>query len=321
MNASFDVRVRRRSAETKNIINLELENLDGSLLPPFTAGAHIDFIAPNGMLRQYSLYGKPSERQHYLIGVLRDPKSRGASEAIHQQVQDGDVVRISAPKNHFELSSAKHSILLAAGIGVTPLLSMAEQLEENGSSFELHYYARSKDQAAFLSRIEESAFSDRVIFHFDDELPDHKGYLDTLLGSPDSQTHLYICGPSGFIELACTTAADKAWPASQIHFEHFSASQLSEEERDANKFDVCIASTGAVYHIPKNKSISTVLLEKGINIPVSCEEGVCGTCITTVLEGEPDHKDFYFSEEEKARSNQIMPCCSRSVSPVLVLDL
>ena len=319
MSTSFDVRVRRRNVETKDIISFELENLDGSLLPLFTAGAHIDFTSPNGMLRQYSLCSSPSEHRYYRVGILRDPNSRGASEAIYQQVKEGDLVNISVPKNHFTLLPAKHSVLLAAGIGVTPLLSMAQQLEEDGSDFELHYYARSRDRAAFLSFIESSAFADNVIFHFDDALSDHRADMEALLNLPNPQTHIYICGPKGFLELACTTAEDKGWFTSQVHFEYFSISKLSNEE--TTSFDVRIASTGKVYPIPKDKSIASALAEQGITIPVSCQEGICGTCITTVLKGEPDHKDFYFSEEEKANNNQIMTCCSRSISPVLILDL
>ena len=321
MSTGFDVRVLKRSEETADIVSLELENIDKTALFPFTAGAHIDFTAPNGMLRQYSLCGNPSDCQSYLVGILRDPKSRGASEAIHQQVQEGDIVRISAPKNHFELLPAKHSLLLAAGIGVTPLLSMAEQLIENGDDFELHYYARSRDRAAFLSRFEGQGakFAGRVTFHFDDEIADHSQGMRALLSSPSPQVHAYICGPSGFIELVCTTAKDNGWQGCQLHVEHFSASQRVDET--VNSFNVRIASTDEVHHIPHNESIANVLAKQGIAIPMSCQEGVCGTCITAVLEGEPDHRDCYFSDEEKAQNNQMMPCCSRSKSLELVLDL
>lgn len=194
MKTSFDVRIARRSDETTDIACFELEQLDGGLLPPFTAGSHIDVIAPNGMVRQYSLCGRPSDRQRYVIGVLRDPESRGASVAIHEQLNEGSIVKISAPKNHFELLQARRSILLAAGIGVTPLLSMAEQLEEDGADFELHYYARSRDRAAFIARIETSAFAERVVFHFDDEASAHRSDLTALLALPSPQTHLYLCG-------------------------------------------------------------------------------------------------------------------------------
>jgi vanillate O-demethylase ferredoxin subunit len=322
MNTRFDVRITRRSDETTDIASFELEHLDGSPLPPFDAGAHIDVVAPNGVVRQYSLCGRPSDHQRYVIGVLRDPQSRGASAAIHEQFAEGDIVNISAPRNHFELQPARRSILLAAGIGVTPLLCMAEQLTEAGADFELHYFARSRDRAAFLARIETSAFAERVVFHFDDETPVQRPNLSALLASPHPETHLYLCGPEGFLELGRSTATDQGWPSSQVHFENFRApKQDNQETSAADGFEIKVVSTGKVYQIPADKSITSVLAEQGVVIPVSCEEGVCGTCITGVLEGIPEHRDCYFSEEEKARNDQFMPCCSRSISPVLLLDL
>jgi vanillate O-demethylase ferredoxin subunit len=315
----FSVRIARRTAETKDIAGIELEQLDHRYLPKFTAGAHIELMAPNGMVRQYSLCGSPSVRQRYSLGILREYHSRGASESIHEHFVEGDVVKISTPKNHFPLLSAQRSLLFAGGVGITPLLSMAEQLTEDGADFELHYYARSRDRAAFITRLEASSYADRVVLHLDDEAGDRSGEFNKLLASSDANTQLYLCGPRGFIEQVYETAIENNWSKSQINFEHFNAK--TQENVTKNSFKVQIASTGETFDVPDDESITTVLAGKGISIPVSCEEGVCGTCIIGVLNGEPEHRDEYFNEEERALNNQMMPCCSRSLSPELLLDL
>lgn len=317
--ASFEVKVTRRRAEADDIDSFELMRPDGGDLPQFRAGAHIDMWAPNGMVRQYSLCNRPSERQRYVIGVLRDPSSRGASQSIHDLLAVGDMVRIGVPRNHFALARAGRSLLLAAGIGVTPLMCMAEELHEAGADFTLHYCARSRQRTAFHSGLTRSDFGDHVHFHFDDG--DEAQHLDltALMARPDLETHVYVCGPAGFIDLVRNTAQAHGWHPSQIHIEHFGA--IERDLPEPGSFEVRIASSGKVVKVAANRNVTQVLAEQGIAIPVSCMEGVCGTCITRVLEGTPEHRDCYFSEEEKARNDQFMPCCSRSVSRILVLDL
>jgi vanillate O-demethylase ferredoxin subunit len=315
----FDVKVTRRRAEADDIDSFELMRPDGGDLPQFRAGAHIDVAAPNGMVRQYSLCNHPAERQRYVIGVLRDPKSRGASQSIHDLLAVGDVLRIGAPRNHFALAPAGRSLLLAAGIGVTPLMCMAEELHDAGASFMLHYCARSRRRAAFHTGLVTSAFGDRVRFHFDDEEESQHLDLTALMAQPDLETHVYVCGPAGFIDLVKSTASAHGWHPSQIHVEHFGAVAL--ELPEPGSFDVRIASSGKVVRVAADCNVTDALAAHGITIPVSCMEGVCGTCITRVLEGTPEHRDCYFSDEEKARNDQFMPCCSRALSNTLVLDL
>ena len=317
--ASFEVRVTQRRAEAEDIDSFELRRPDGSELPPFRAGAHIDLVAPNGMLRQYSLCNHPAERQRYVIGVLRDPRSRGASQSIHELLAVGDLVRIGAPRNHFALAPAGRSLLLAAGIGVTPLMCMAEELHDAGAQFSLHYCARTRRRAAFHTGLVTSAYGDHVHFHFDDEEDEQHLDLTALLARPDLETQVYVCGPAGFIDLVKTTAAVHGWRPSQIHVEHFAA--VAQELPEPGSFEVRIASTGQTVRIPAERNVAEVLAGHGIDIPVSCMEGVCGTCITRVLEGTPEHRDCYFSDEEKSRNDQFMPCCSRALSDTLVLDL
>ena len=317
--AWLDVKVTRRRVEADDIDSFELMLPHGGELPPFRAGAHIDVVAPNGMLRQYSLCNHPAERQRYVIGVLRDPSSRGASQSIHELLAVGDMLRIGAPRNHFALAPAGRSLLLAAGIGVTPLMCMAEELHDAGAGFELHYCARSRRRAAFHTGLVTSVFGDRVHFHFDDEDEGQHLDLTALMARPDLETHVYVCGPAGFIDLVKSTANVHGWPQSQIHVEHFGA--VAQDLPEPGSFEVRIASRGISVRVPANRNVAEVLAEQGIAIPVSCMEGVCGTCITRVLEGTPEHRDCYFSEEEKARNDQFMPCCSRAKSGTLVLDL
>lgn len=321
MNASdLQVRVARKADEALDIATFELVNLDGRPLPAFSAGSHIDVHLPNGLTRQYSLCNDPGEGHHYLIGVLRDPASRGGSQAMHELVREGDVLHVSAPKNHFPLAhEATHSILLAGGIGVTPILCMAERLAITGASFEMHYCTRSPERTAFRGRIAAAAFAPKVEFHYDDAAESQKLQLDRLLSPVRPGTHLYVCGPKGFMDWVLASARTAGWPETQLHYEFFGAEVVKSDD-DAS-FEVKLASSGKVIVVPKDRTVVQALAANGFEIATSCEQGVCGTCLTRVLEGEPDHKDMYLTPEEQAANDQFLPCCSRSKSRLLVLDL
>lgn len=316
----LSVKVARRIEETQDIVSFELVSRDGAPLPPFSAGAHIDVWTENGLMRQYSLCNPPSERQRYQIGVLHAADSRGGSRSLHAKLAEGQELQISAPRNHFALDPlAGRSLLLAGGIGITPLLAMAEQLTQDGAPFTLHYCSRSEARTAFRARIAAAPYADRVRFHLDDGPAEQKLDLERVLASPAPDTHLYVCGPAGYIERVTSTAKRLGWPAAQVHLEYFGGS-LPEQAGDTG-FEVKIASTGLVINIPCNKTVTGMLAEHGIHIPLSCEQGVCGTCITRVLNGVPDHRDEFFSEEERAANDQFLPCCSRAKSKSLLLDL
>jgi vanillate O-demethylase ferredoxin subunit len=321
MNVSdLQVRVVRKATEAMDISTFELVNIDDRPLPAFSAGSHIDVHLPNGLTRQYSLCNDPSEGHRYLIGVLRDAASRGGSQAMHEQVKEGDVLHVSAPKNHFPLAhEATHSVLMAGGIGVTPILCMAERLAVTGASFEMHYCTRSPKRTAFRERIAASTFSSRVYFHFDDGPESQKLQLNRLLTPMRPGVHLYVCGPKGFMDWLLEAARAAGWPAQRLHYEFFGA-QILKSEDDAS-FEVKLASTGKVVVVPKDKTVVQALAAVGVEIATSCEQGVCGTCLTRILEGEPDHKDTYLTPEEQMANDQFTPCCSRSNSAVLVLDL
>ena len=316
---SISVLVASRRQEAEDIVSFELASTGGSPLPPFSAGAHIDVEVEPGLVRQYSLCNDPDESHRYLIAVLRDPRSRGGSTGMHERIVVGQALRISAPKNHFPLQPAAHYLLFAGGIGVTPILCMAERLARTGAAFDMHYCVRSPARTAFVERIRASAFADRVRFYFDEGEATRTLDLDAVLRAAPRGTHIYVCGPSGFIDHVTGTARARGWPAEAVHQEYFGAVPV-DTSADAS-FEVCIASSGKTCVVPADKSVVQALAEHGIAIPVSCEQGVCGTCITRVLDGTPDHHDMYFTDEEKARNDQFTPCCSRAKSRVLVLDL
>lgn len=321
MNAqpTLFVRIAQRVRETGDIVSLELRAPDGGLLPPFDAGAHIDVHVAPGVVRQYSLCNAPAERHRYVIGVLRDPASRGGSVAIHDRFDAGSVIEISAPRNHFPLRAGAPAMLIAGGIGVTPMLCMAEALAAAGTAFTLHYCARSRASAAFLDRIAQAPFARQVSLHFDDGDDAQRLKLDTLFADASSGREIYVCGPAGFIDRVCGAAREADIPEPRVHFEYFAAKPVDTSQDGA--FDVRIASTGQVFHIPADRSITSVLLEGGIDIYTSCEEGTCGTCVTRILDGEPDHRDVFLTDDEHASGQQFTPCCSRAKSPLVVLDL
>jgi vanillate O-demethylase ferredoxin subunit len=314
------LKVVAKKKEADDIASFELVDPAGEPLPRFTAGAHINVeIAPD-LVRQYSLCNDPREQHRYLIGVLREPASRGGSAALVDTVEPGALVRTSEPRNHFGLDpSATRVVLMAGGIGITPILCMAEHLATTSTPFELHYCTRSRARAAFLDRISGSPFSNRMRFCFDDAPGCMSLDLSETLKRPGPGDHLYVCGPNGFIETVLGVAVRAGWRHEQLHKEFFTPTADSAYANDA--FEVEIASTGTRFTVPANRSVLDVLLANGIEIPMSCEQGVCGTCVTGVLNGVPDHRDMFMTDEEHARNDQFTPCCSRAKSDLLVLDL
>ena len=318
--ASLKVRVARKADEALDIRTFELVDVSGKALPAFSAGSHVDVHLPNGLTRQYSLCNDPTETHRYLLGVLRDAASRGGSRTMHDLVNEGDVIEISTPKNHFPLAhDARRSLLLAGGIGITPILCMAERLALTGADFELHYCTREQARTAFHERIATSAYAQRVRFHFDAGADEQKLDIARLLAGPEGGLHLYVCGPKGFMDTVLGQARAGGWPEDRLHFEFFTAEPVSHAG-DA-PFQVKLASSGRVVDIPSGQSVVQALEAAGIVVPTSCEQGVCGTCLTRVLAGECDHRDLYLTPEEQAANDQFTPCCSRARSALLVLDL
>lgn len=320
----LQARIARRSAQGEGICAFELVPANGERWPQFTAGAHVDVHVGENLVRQYSLCNNPAEEGRYEIAVLRDPRSRGGSRLVHERLHEGDIVKISPPRNYFALNEqAQHSVLLAGGIGITPLISMMERLAHRNASFELHYCVRSLAHVAFAERLLAARFAGRVHLHADDATDAERLDMVAALRSPDAMTHAYICGPGGFIDWAAQSALDKGWQSGNLHIERFaSVTNVITGETNADRpFEMVIASTGRVVHVSAVQSAADALVAAGIDLPLSCEQGVCGTCLTGVLEGDPDHRDSLLNADERGRRDQFLPCCSRSNSPRLVIDL
>jgi vanillate O-demethylase ferredoxin subunit len=315
----IEVIIRAMRLEAEGVLGLELVAADGASLPPFEAGAHIDLYLPNGLIRQYSLCNDPRERHRYRIAVLRDAASRGGSQAVHELLRIGQHLSIGAPRNLFALDEqAPRSLLLAGGIGITPLLSMAWRLHALGADFELHQCVRSAKLAAFAERLAAAPFAAHTHLHRDDGDAAQKLDLPALLAAEPAGSQLYVCGPNGFMEYVLDTARAQGWAEERLHREYFAA---PEAESGGGAFTLRIASSGLELQVPEERTALEVLEDAGFDIPVSCGQGICGTCLTRVVDGQPEHRDLFLSEEEKARNDQFTPCCSRSRSACLVVDL
>lgn len=312
------LRVNTITNETDSIKTFELVDPEGLDLPVFSAGSHVDVTLPDGQLRQYSLCNSPAERQRYLLGVLRETSGRGGSRQMHDRLVAGDLLQVSMPRNNFPLDeSASRHLLIAGGIGVTPLMAMVHRLQVLNADFALHYCTRDAAQTAFCGLLAADDVAPHVRFHHDGGVPGRGLDVAALLSNVAPGTHVYCCGPAGL--MAAVKAASAHWPTSQVHFEHFSAPVASAAASGSTAFEVEIASTGAVYPVPPDRSILSVLLDQGVLVDSSCEAGVCGTCTTRYLSGQPDHRDFVLSEAEQRE--HVMVCVSRSRSPRLKLDL
>lgn len=320
--ATLEVVVRRVTLEAKGIHSYELVDPQRRDLPPFTAGAHIDIHLPNGLVRQYSLSNSPLEHHRYVIGVLRDPNSAGGSAAVHQ-LRVGDAVRISLPRNHFELHpGAGKSILLAGGIGVTPMKSMMHALHERGADYEFHYCCKGPEFAAFSEEMHTLIEQGRVHVHFDGGDPLNSFDIKAFLKDVPQGCHVYYCGPGGFMD-ACKAAAAH-WPSGTVHFEHFKAPAspavpAAPGAEPADGFVARIASNGEEILVHNGQSLAEMLQNAGYPVETSCQSGLCGTCKVRYLEGEVDHQDYILDDAEK--SEYLTTCVSRATSRRLVLDL
>ncbi|MFF2083891.1 PDR/VanB family oxidoreductase [Nocardia sp. NPDC058176] len=309
-----DAVVLARVLATPDIAVLELGPATGSEFPAHTAGAHIDVQVGSGPVRQYSLCGPP-EPGRYRLAVLAVPNSRGGSRAMHA-LAVGDHVRISDPRNDFPLAEARSHILVAGGIGITPLFAMLGELERAGADHVLHYSARTRSRAAFL---DELVANPRVTLHFDDEAPGRQLDIARDLGDPRPDTAIYVCGPDGFMDYVLGKAEALGWPRTALHTERFGTG-LADSPTATGEFTVRLASTGAEYAVPADSSILDVLLDNGVDAPYSCQQGICGECVVRVLAGDPDHRDDVLTDSERA-DGMFTTCSSRAHSPTLELDL
>ncbi|XUA20921.1 PDR/VanB family oxidoreductase [Citrobacter sp. OP27] len=296
------------------VVLLTLAHADGIPLPAFSAGAHIDLHLTEDLIRPYSLCGDPQDRQHYQLGILKGGNSQGGSLAVHA-LREGDAITVSEPRNLFTLDErAGHSLLIGGGIGITPMLAMAAELHAAGRSFTLHYCARSRGQAAFVAQLESAPYAGQVYLHFSDQ---QRLNLDAVLSDVPPNTHVYVCGPTRLMDAVNDGAKRQGYAAENVHQECFSA----EVQTGGAAFDVVAATSGITVQVLEDQTIVEALAQAGLKVNVSCKQGICGSCLTGVLEGEPDHRDSYLTDEEKADGDQILLCCSRSKCGRLVIDL
>lgn len=315
----FKVRVAEVLEETNNIKSFRLKREDGAPFDPYAAGAHIDIIGPTAVVRQYSLCSPPDEPEDYVVAVKLEAASRGGSAALHGQVEVGQELEISAPRNLLSVAhSADRHMLVAAGIGVTPMISIAYHLHRAGEEFELHYFARSRAEAAFCDLLEgRSGFGERVHFHFGVARDEQPEILYGMFAGLTGASHVYTCGPQGFMERV-RASASAVVPEENVHIEHFQAGDPVDTDGDS-EFEVEIDEE--VYAVPVGRSIVQVLADNGVEVDTSCQEGICGTCIMGVVSGVPDHRDQCMSNSEKKANDQIAACVSRAKTPRLVLEL
>ncbi|AGF73707.1 PDR/VanB family oxidoreductase [Corynebacterium halotolerans] len=311
----IDVVVSDIVQETPTIKSFYLTLPDGKPVGHYSPGAHIDVVGPNSLTRQYSLCGRPDGEDAYLFAVKREEGGRGGSEALHE-LKIGDQLQVSAPRNLLQIAEdAEHHILVAGGIGITPMLSLARYMDVRDISFELHYYARSEEEAAFLPLLTEKC-PDKLHAHLGVGREEQKQRLTETVEATPENTHLYVCGPEGFMDNVRTIAGKKLSEES-IHFENFKPTE-PEEAYENTEFDVEL--DGETYHVPADRSIVEVLNDAGCGIDTSCEEGICGTCIMEVLEGTPEHRDNVLTKSDREAGETMAVCVSRTKDPKLVLE-
>lgn len=316
------VRVTRIVRQTPDVLAFELSHPWGRPLPDYSAGAHLDVHMPGGFMRQYSIARAPAASGQaaapYVIAVKREAESRGGSASLHERVGEGDLLAVSAPRNTFALApQAQRHLLLAGGIGMTPLLAMAQTLAQQGADFELCCFARSRAHLAFADALSEPALAPHVRLHLDDGLAGEKIDLNQLLSGPVTGTHLYVCGPASFMQAVRAAAAH--WPEDAIHSEYFAPPAADAGSGSDSPFELVLARRGITVPVTADQTAVDALHDVGIDIPTSCEQGLCGTCVVGCLKGEADHRDFCLTSGE--RKHKIALCCSRAKSGPLVLDL
>ena len=318
INSPLQLRVNAIRFEAEGIHSFELVNPDRQSLPKFEAGAHIDVHLPTGIVRPYSLTSDPADDHRWIIGVLREKNGQGGSQAMHEKVRVGDLLKVGPIRNAFPLSqNARHNILLAGGIGITPLKSMAPSLARLGASFELHYCVRSEKNAAFLHELRLIVPENQFHLHLDSGIPENGLNIQEFLKKPQDNCHVYFCGPAGFMK-ACEEATQH-WPTESIHSEHFKAPLTKTLDIADGGFEIHLIRSGAKIYVQPDQTIVRAIELTGRRVPTSCLSGLCGTCKVNYLDGEVDHRDYILNDDERSRCLTV--CVSRASSKSLSLDL
>jgi phthalate 4,5-dioxygenase reductase subunit len=311
------LRIRAKTEIAQDIFLFDLVPLQPGDLPAFTAGSHILVRAPNGISRRYSLCNDPADRSRYLIAVKRDAAGRGGSVSMAEDATAGDELLVSPPLNHFPLDhEAASHVLIAGGIGITPILAMIHELKAKGSDLKLIYCSRSPETTAFLEDLSIPALAGRVLVHHDHGDRERSLAIGPLMADRPEGAHVYCCGPRPLMQ--AVRDATKHWPSSAIHFEDFGTSVTTAPGGD-QPFLVRLAKSGRTLEVLPGISILEALRRDGLVVPSSCESGTCGACRTTLLDGVADHRDFVLDDDEQ--DDAIIICVSRAKSGTLTLDI
>jgi ferredoxin-NADP reductase/fatty acid desaturase len=318
---SLRVKVSRVWSIAENINAYEFQAAEkGHFLPDFTSGAHIDVQPAPGLLRQYSLCNSASDRNRYVIAVKREDPGRGGSVAMHNNITIGQTINISRPRNNFPLNmQLDRYLLIAGGIGITPILSMAHQLYEAGKPFEFHLCARSQALLPFGDSLTDLPFADSIHVHLGDGGDAQQFQPDELLSNYIAGIQLYICGPGVFMSWVLDTGIKNGWPDTALFSETFVAPKLSNI--DNQPFEVELARSGKILQVGKDEFLIDVLHRAKVGIPCSCTQGICGSCITPVVSGDIEHRDAILTDEERKLGNQMCVCVGRARGGRLVLDV
>ncbi|MCX5528034.1 PDR/VanB family oxidoreductase [Streptomyces bobili] len=313
--SELDLVLESKETMAEGVVRLTLRDPEGRPLPEWQPGAHIDLILRADLVRQYSLCGDPGDRSRLQIAVLREPESRGGSSYVHDVLTAGEPVRVRGPRNHFPLVKAKNYLFIAGGIGITPILPMVAAVHASRADWRLVYGGRTRASMAFGESLQR-AYGDRVSLRPQDEF----GLLDlpSLLAGPQRKTAVYSCGPEPLLA-AVETACEK-WPSGALHLERF-APKKDAGAGPLTTFEVELARSGKTLKISEDMSVLEAVEGAGVPVMTSCEEGICGTCETTVLSGEIDHRDSVLSDQDRAAGDTMMICVSRAKGDRLVLDL
>ncbi|MGO4329254.1 2Fe-2S iron-sulfur cluster-binding protein [Cupriavidus sp. 2TAF22] len=319
MGEVMDLVVKRMADEADGIRSFEFVRADGGVLPPFTAGAHIDVHVPGGPVRQYSLLNDERERDRYVIAVLREQGGRGGSRRMHEIVRTGTQVKVGCPRNAFALDAGSApAVLIGGGIGVTPLLAMAKRMHASGRPFVLHFATRSVARTPFRRELQEAPFASMVVFHHDDGSVAQRFDARRAMADLVPGTHVYLCGPGGFMDAVAAAVRERA--DIHLHTEYFAASPTLTQSGGA--FELVLVRSGIKAMVPEGTSVVEVLQQHGIQPELNCEQGICGTCLTKVLCGDIDHRDHYLSPGERARGDCMLVCVSRGKpDSTLTIDL
>ncbi|WP_415648861.1 cytochrome P450/oxidoreductase [Stackebrandtia soli] len=299
-----------------DILAVELSDGNGRPLPRWSPGAHVD-LELGDLSRQYSLCGDPERRDVYRLAVLREPDGRGGSRYVHERLALGDTLRMRGPRNHFRLDpDAPHYVLVAGGIGITPIIAMADHLAAIGASYELRYCRRDASSTAFVDRVTRDHGAHLTV-HTSTE--GTRLDVSTLLDGAPNGTRVYACGPQRLLDALEASAAD--WPEETLHVEHFTTTRTELDPAVEHSFDLELADSGLTIPVAPDETVLSALRSRGIDVASDCEEGLCGSCEVTVLDGAVDHRDVVLTNAERASNTVMMTCCSRATGTRLTLGL